>query len=95
MNCYINDGSVEPIPLRREVEDTVHKLKEGKSPGLDNIPGELLKYSGESSIRALHQLCIQIWNTCQWPTDWKQQEFVMLHKSGDTKLWKLQNHRFD
>ena len=75
------------MPLKREVEDAVKKLKEGKSPGLDNtcIPGELLKYAEESSIRALHQLCINIWNTCQWPSDWRKQEFVMLHKSGDTK----------
>ena len=75
----------EPPPLRSEVENAVKKLKDGKAPGLDNIPGELLKYSGSSSMKALHHLCTTIWISGEWPTDWKRQEFVMLHKSGDTK----------
>ena len=31
------------------------------------------------------QLCTSIWATCEWPEDWKIQEFVMLYKSGDHK----------
>ena len=33
----------------------------------------------------MHHLCCKIWRTAEWPKDWKKQEFVMLHKSGDTK----------
>ena len=33
----------------------------------------------------MHYLCCKIWNTTEWPKDWRLQEFVMLHKSGDTK----------
>ena len=34
----------ESLPLlREEAEDAVHSLKAGKSPGMDNIPSELLK----------------------------------------------------
>ena len=28
---------------------------------------------------------LKIWKTNEWPTDWKTQEFVMLHKSGNIK----------
>ena len=28
---------------------------------------------------------MKIWETFEWPHEWKQQEFVVLHKSGDKK----------
>ena len=36
----------EPPPLRSEVEYALKKLKSNKSPGLDNIPAELIKAGG-------------------------------------------------
>ena len=75
----------EPEPLVSEVEAAIKQLKSNKAPGLDNIPAELIKHSGEGGIKAMHHLCCKIWKTLEWPAEWKQQEFVMLHKSGDTK----------
>ncbi|GFS23164.1 RNA-directed DNA polymerase (Reverse transcriptase) domain containing protein [Elysia marginata] len=57
----------------------------GKSPGLDNIPAEKIKNSGEMGIKSLHHLCCQIWKQQEWPEDWKLQEFVMLYKNGNSK----------
>ena len=68
-----------------EVKAAVRELKSRKAPGLDGIPGEVLKFVGESGMKAIHHLCCKIWETCQWPTDWKSQEFVMLHKGGNIK----------
>ena len=81
----IDDFAKEPPPLIQEIESALKTLKAGKSPGLDNIPAELLKNSGENATKAIHTLCCSIWNTCQWPKDWKQQELVMLHKAGSMK----------
>ena len=75
----------EPPPLMTEIEDAMKKLKNGKAPGLDNIPAEILKASGKNAIKAIHSLCCKIWNTCEWPTEWKEQEMIMLHKSGSVK----------
>ena len=75
----------EPEPLMEEVMAAFKQLKSRKSPGLDNVPGELIKYSGLEGREAMHYLCCKIWNTTEWPKDWRLQEFVMLHKSGDTK----------
>ena len=75
----------EPKPLLEEIDSAIKSLKCGKSPGLDNIPSELLKNRGDEGTKALHYLCTRIWETCKWPDDWKLQEFVMLHKSGDPK----------
>ena len=46
----------EPKPLLSEVTAAIRQLKKGKSPGLDNIPSELLKHSGEAVIKMLHKL---------------------------------------
>ena len=60
---------LEPEPLMTEIETAIKELKSRKSPGLDNIPGELLKHSGESGVKAIHYLCCQIWKTGQWPAE--------------------------
>lgn len=75
----------EPAPLLNEVEEAIKQLKNGKSPGLDGIPAEIIKYSNSMATKALHKLCNKIWDSCEWPEEWKRQEFVMLHKSGNTK----------
>ena len=49
------DIVTEPPPLRSEVEYALKKLKSNKSPGLDNIPAELIKADGSSMIKALLQ----------------------------------------
>ena len=77
--------NLEPEPLFDEIDSAIHQLKSGKAPGLDNVPGELLKFSDISSKKALHTLCCKIWKSGTWPTEWKLQEFVMLYKSGDQK----------
>ena len=77
--------NTEPLPLVDEVTTAINQLKTGKSPGLDGIPAELIKSSDTAGIEALHMLCNKIWETCQWPEDWKKQEFIMLHKGGSAK----------
>ena len=75
----------EPEPLMDEIVSAIKMLKNGKSPGMDNISGELLKHLGSDGIKAIHKLCCQIWKTCEWPSEWKLQELVMLFKSGNAK----------
>ena len=80
-----SNEDLEPEPLFHEIESAIYQLKSGKAPGLDNVPSELLKFSDSTSKKAIHLLCCKIWKTGSWPEEWKQQEFVMLHKSGDPK----------
>ena len=51
-----------PEPSASEVELAIEKLKSHKSPGVDQIPSELIK-SGSKTIRCeIHKLIISIWN---------------------------------
>ena len=49
--------------LWEEVEAAVKSLKKGKSPGIDNILGELVQAGGDAVISALHKICNKIWQT--------------------------------
>lgn len=77
--------------IREEVEEAVHSLKAGKSPGIDNIPAELIKYGGEEMTKVLIALCQKIWETKEWPKEWTQSLVIPFPKKGN--LWKCQNYR--
>lgn len=57
-------------------------MKNGKASGTDAVPAELIKYAGEAGLRVMHRLICRIWETCEWPDDWRTQEFIPLFKSG-------------
>ena len=52
----------ESLPvLREEVEEAVRNLRAGRSPGVDNIPSELLKNGGDTTPTVLTVICQKIW----------------------------------
>jgi hypothetical protein len=77
--------------LKEEVEEAIRSLKTGKSPGVDNIPGELLKHGGEQMATILMTLCQKIWEAKKWPTEWTQSLVIPLPKKGNLRL--CQNYR--
>ena len=77
--------SMEPAPLRSEVEWALKHLRNGKSPGIDNIPIEMWKASGKELITLLWKICKMVWRMKEWPQDWCRAIFVPLPKKGDEK----------
>ena len=61
------DTNKFPI-FREEVMEAMRPLKKGRSPGVDNIPGELLLAGGDAVIDALHLICQKTWETREWRT---------------------------
>ena len=86
----VTDTYNYPI-LREEVEAAVKSLKKGKSPGIDNIPGELVQAGGDAVISALHKICNKIWQTGEWPIPWTQSLIITLPKKGN--LQQCKNYR--
>ena len=58
----------------------IEKLKNHKSPGIDQIPGELIKAGGRTICCAIHKLIISIWNKEELPEEWKESIIVPIHK---------------
>jgi hypothetical protein len=58
-----------PEPNALEVELAIEKLKSHKSPGIDQIPAELIKAGGRTIHCAIHKLIIAIWNKEELPEE--------------------------
>ena len=77
------DGDDEKlIPLRSEVELAVKQLKNGKATGCDDISAEMIKASGELGISLLHKCIVKIWQTGEWPEDWRRAVLIPIPKKG-------------
>ena len=79
------DTDSEPEILMSEVNQAMKRLKNGKSPGIDNKQAELLKESEGEGVAIIHRLCNKIWHSKEWPDDWKKAVFLPLPKKGDTR----------
>jgi hypothetical protein len=72
-----------PEPSAVEVELAIEKLKSHKSPGIDQIPAELIKTGGRTIRLVIHKLIISIWDKEELPEEWKESIIVPIHKKGD------------
>ena len=83
-----HDGVVthlEPDILEYEVRWALGSITINKASGCDGIPGELFKILKVNDVKALHSICQQIWNTQQWPEDWKRSVFIPISNKDSTK----------
>ena len=53
-----------------------------KASGDDGIPVELFQILKDDAVKVLHSICQQIWETQQWPQDWKRSVFIPVPKKG-------------
>ena len=78
--------TAEPLvaePSAFVVEVAIEKLKSHKSPGIDQIPAELLKAGGRTIRYEIHKLIIFIWNKEELPEEWKGSIILPIYKNGD------------
>jgi hypothetical protein len=73
------------VPEASALEDelAIEKLKNHKSPGIDQITAELIKAGGRTIRCAIHKLIISIWNREELPDEWKESIIVPIHKKED------------
>ena len=61
-----------PEPSSFEVEMAIEKLKRHRSPGIDQIPAELIKAGGSEICSDIHKLINSIWNKERLPEQSKE-----------------------
>jgi len=71
-----------PEPSASEVELAIDKLKSHKSPGVDQIPAELIKAGGRTICLEIHKHITSIWKKEKLPEEWKESIIVPIHKKG-------------
>ena len=56
-----------------------------KASGGDGIPVELFQILKDDAVKVLHSICQQMWETQQWPQDWKRSVFIPIPNKGNAK----------
>jgi len=88
----VNDGgqteiqAAEPLvpePSAFDFELAVEKLDSHKSPGIVQIPAELIKARGRTIRCEIHKVIISVWNKEELPEEWKDLIIVSIYKKGD------------
>ena len=83
-----HDGVIthlEPDILESEVKWALGSITMNKASGGDGILVELFQILQGDSVKVLLSICQQIWNSQQWPQDWKRSIFILIPKKGSAK----------
>ena len=65
------------------VELAICKLKSHKSPGIDEIPAELIKATGRTICGEIHKLITSIRKKEKLPEEWKDSFILPTHVKWD------------
>ena len=76
---------LEPDILEHKVRWALGSITMNKASGGDGIPAELFQILKDDAVKVLHSICQQIWNTQQWPQDWKRSVFIPIPKKENAK----------
>ena len=76
---------LEPDILECEVKWALESITMNIASGGDGIPVELFQTLKDDAVKVLHSICQQIWQTQQWPWDWKRSIFILIPKKGNAK----------
>ena len=76
---------LEPDILEWEVKWALESIPTNKASGGDGIAAELFQILKDDAVKVLHSICQQIWETQQWPQDWKRSVFIPISKKGNAK----------
>ena len=76
---------LEPDILECEVKWPLESITTNKASGGDRIPVELFQILKDDAVKVLHSICQQIWETHQWPQDWKRSVFIPIPKKCNAK----------
>ena len=76
---------LEPDILERKVKWALGSIITNKASGGNGIPVELFQILKDDAVKVLHSICQQIWETQQWPQDWKRSVFILIPKRGNAK----------
>jgi hypothetical protein len=69
------------------VYDVVKNLKNKRAPGEDGISAELIKRGGQRLWKEIYELIPIIWNTKDFPEDWRTASIRPIHKKGSKLIY--------
>ena len=76
---------LEPDILEREVKLALGSITMNKASEGDGFPVELFQILKDDAVKVLHSISQQIWESQQWPQDWKRSVIIPIPKEGNAK----------
>ena len=76
---------LEPDILEYEVKWALGSITTNKTSGGDGIPVELFQILKDDVVIVIHSICQQIWETQQWPQEWKRSVVIPIPKKSNAK----------
>ena len=76
---------LKPDILECEVKLVLGSITTNKASRGDRIPVEQFQILKDDAVKVLHSICQQIWETQQWPQNWKRSVFIPIQKKGNDK----------
>ena len=73
---------LDNAPDQLEVNKAIAQMNNGKAPGMDGIPAEVLKYGGDRLKKLIFEVILHAWDNSV-PQDWKDAILESLFKKGD------------
>ena len=73
---------LKPEFLECEVKWALGNITTNKASGGDGILAELFQIVKDDTVKVLHSICQQTWETQQWAQDWKKLAFVPISKKA-------------
>ena len=86
---------LEPDILECEVKWTLGSITTNKASGGDGIPVELFQILKDDAVKVLHSIYQQIWETQQWPQDWKRSVFIPVPKNVQITAQLYSSHMLE
>ena len=76
---------LEPDILECKAKWALGRITTNKASGGDGIPVDLLQILKDDAVKVLCSVCQEIWETQQWPQDWKRSVYFPIPKKGNIK----------
>ena len=76
---------LEPDILEREIKWPLGSITTNEASGGGRVPAELVQILKDDAVKVLHPVCQQIWETQQWPQDWKRSVFIPIPKKNNAQ----------
>ena len=83
-----HDGVIthlEPDILECDVKWALGSITMNKASGGDGIPVEIFQILKDDAVKMLHSICQKIWETQQWPQNWKRSVSIPIPKKDNPK----------
>ena len=90
--CTPDDGDLLMFD-KITFKNKCNTIKNNKSVGVDNVPGEFIKYGGEHLHRLIYDIFKNMWDEAWVPDTWRESEALLIHKGGRKAKTEINNYR--